>query len=60
MRVRARENSVEARKTLAGITRLVGKIKEMKLGPGVRDMVLGAVQKLEKVGLTCVYHSDAR
>ena len=49
MRVRARENSLEARKTLAGITRLVSKIKEMKLGPGVRDMVLGAVQKLEKV-----------
>ena len=52
MRQRTRENSVEARKTLAGIVRLVGKIKEMKLGEGVRSKVLGAVEKLEKVSLT--------
>lgn len=29
--------------------RLVGKIKEMKLEKGVRDTVLGAVERLEKV-----------
>ena len=49
LRQRARENSEEARKTLAGIVRLVGKIKEMKLEKGVRDTVLGAVERLEKV-----------
>jgi phosphatidylinositol glycan class S len=48
-RQRAKENSDEARKTLAGIVRLVGKIKEMKLEKGVRDTVLGAVERLEKV-----------
>lgn len=59
MRQRAKENSEEARKTLAGIVRLVKKIKEMKVGPGVRDMVLGAVQALEKVrslSLTGYHH----
>lgn len=45
------ENELEARKTLSGIGRLVGKIKEMKVGEGVRDMVLGAVERLEKVNL---------
>lgn len=49
LRQRARENSEEARKTLAGIVRLVGKIREMKLERGVRDTVLGAVERLEKV-----------
>jgi phosphatidylinositol glycan class S len=49
LRQRAQENSEEARKTLAGIVRLVGKIKEMKLEKGVRDKVLGAVERLEKV-----------
>lgn len=49
LRQRTRENSEEARKTLAGIVRLVGKIKEMKLEKGVRDTVLGAVERLEKV-----------
>lgn len=49
MRSRTKENSEEARKTLAGIVRLVSKIKEMKLGPGVRDKVLGAVERLERV-----------
>jgi len=49
LRQRAKENSEEARKTLAGIVRLVGKIKEMKLEKGVRDTVLGAVERLEKV-----------
>lgn len=48
-RQRAQENSDEARQTLAGIVRLVGKIKEMKLEKGVRDTVLGAVEALEKV-----------
>jgi phosphatidylinositol glycan class S len=47
LRQRAKENSEEARKTLAGIVRLVGKIKEMKLEKGVRDTVLGAVERLE-------------
>ena len=32
--------------------RLVGKIKEMKLEKGVRDTVLGAVERLEKVRLS--------
>lgn len=49
LRQRAKENSEEARKTLAGIVRLVGKIKEMKLEKGVRDTVLGAVERLEQV-----------
>jgi hypothetical protein len=44
-----RENSDEARKTLAGISRLVKKIKEMQVGEGVRGKVLGAVEKLETV-----------
>lgn len=48
-RMRTKENSEEARKTLAGIVRLVKKIKEMKVGEGVRNKVLGAVEKLEKV-----------
>ncbi len=47
--MRARENSEEARKTLAGIVRLVRKIKEMKVGEGVRGKVLGAVEGLEQV-----------
>lgn len=51
LRQRARENSEEARKTLTGIVRLVGKIKEMKLEKGVRDTVLGAVERLEQVSL---------
>jgi phosphatidylinositol glycan class S len=49
MRMRTKENSDEARKTLAGIVRLVGKIKEMKVGRGVQELVLGAVEKLEAV-----------
>ncbi|ORY28798.1 phosphatidylinositol-glycan biosynthesis class S protein [Naematelia encephala] len=52
LRMRTKENSEEARKTLAGIVRLVGKIKEMKLGAGVRDKVLGAVEKLETMDKT--------
>lgn len=51
MRVRAAENSAEARKTLAGIIRLVSRIKEMKVGDGVRGEVLLAVEKMELVGL---------
>ncbi len=43
------ENSDEARKTLSGIVRLVDKIKEMKVGEGVREMVISAVEKLEQV-----------
>lgn len=50
--MRARENSDEARKTLAGIVRLVAKIREMKVGRGVRDKVLGAVERLEMVSET--------
>jgi phosphatidylinositol glycan class S len=49
MRMRTKENSEEARKTLAGIVRLVKKIKEMKVEEGVRDKVLGAVERLEQV-----------
>ena len=49
LRMRARENSEEARKTLAGIARLVAKIREMKVGEGVRGKVLGAVERLEQV-----------
>ncbi|CAK9779956.1 hypothetical protein CC85DRAFT_158535 [Cutaneotrichosporon oleaginosum] len=48
-RVRMAENAAEARKTLGGIVRLVDKIKEMQLGPGVRDKVLGAVRRLEEL-----------
>ena len=58
LRQRAKENSEEARKTLAGIVRLVGKIKEMKLEKGVRDTVLGAVERLEKVSFTAVVSCD--
>lgn len=46
---RLEENFQEGRKTLKGIVRLVQKIGEMKVGEGVRDMVLGAVIRLEKV-----------
>lgn len=49
LRVRLAETADEARKTLGGIVRLVDKIKEMQLGPGVRDKVLGAVRRLEEV-----------
>ncbi|GFZ47102.1 hypothetical protein JCM24511_04844 [Saitozyma sp. JCM 24511] len=52
LRQRMRENSDEARKTLAGISRLVKKIKEMKVGDGVRGKVLGAVEKLERLQTT--------
>ena len=48
--MRGSENSQEARKTLAGIVRLVAKIKEMKVGEGVRSRVFGAVERLERVG----------
>jgi phosphatidylinositol glycan class S len=44
-----RENEDEARKTLAGIGRLVKKINEMQVGEAVRDRVLGAVERLEQV-----------
>ena len=54
MRTRTKENSEEARKTLAGIVRLVSKIKEMKVGAGVRNKVLGAVERLEKVRMNQV------
>ena len=50
MRMRAHENSVEARKTLAGIVRIVSKIKGMQLREGVRNKVLGAVRRLEEAG----------
>jgi len=33
----------------------VGKIKEMKLEKGVRDTVLGAVERLEKVNFSAVF-----
>lgn len=49
LRQRMAENSDEARKTLSGIARLVDKIKEMKVGEGVREMVITAVEKLEQV-----------
>lgn len=56
-RMRTKENSDEARKTLAGIVRLVKKIGEMKVESGVRDKVLGAVDRLERVSrLACVSH----
>jgi phosphatidylinositol glycan class S len=58
LRQRAKENSEEARKTLAGIVRLVGKIKEMKLEKGVRDTVLGAVERLEKVIFSAMTSCD--
>lgn len=51
LRMRLKENSAEARTTLAGIVRLVDKIKEMKVGPGVRDKVLGSVRRLQGVRL---------
>ena len=47
--MRTKENSEEARKTLKGIVRLVAKIREMKVGEGVRGKGLGAVERLEKV-----------
>ncbi|KAK4684128.1 GPI-anchor transamidase subunit S, partial [Tremellales sp. Uapishka_1] len=47
LRTRGRENDGEARKTLAGITRLVEKIEEMKVGEAVRGKVLGAVERME-------------
>ncbi|WWD21249.1 hypothetical protein CI109_105733 [Kwoniella shandongensis] len=46
---RMKENSEEARKTLVGIVRLVEKIKEMKVGEGVRGKVIGAVERLEQL-----------
>ncbi|WRT69116.1 uncharacterized protein IL334_006100 [Kwoniella shivajii] len=46
---RGKENSEEAIKTLIGIKRLVRKIKEMKIGKGVRDKVLGSVERLEQM-----------
>lgn len=49
LRMRTLENSQEARQTLSGIVRLVAKIREMKVGPLVRDRVLGAVERLEQV-----------
>jgi phosphatidylinositol glycan class S len=49
MRQRLVETEAEARQTLAGIVRLVDKIEEMQVGPGVRDKVLGAVRRLEGV-----------
>ncbi|BEI84378.1 hypothetical protein CcaverHIS002_0409820 [Cutaneotrichosporon cavernicola] len=49
LRVRMAENAAEGRKTLGGIVRLVDKIKEMQLGSGVRDKVLGAVRRLEEL-----------
>lgn len=49
LRQRMRENEDEARKTLSGIVRLVSKIREMKVGEGVRGKVLGAVERLEQV-----------
>ncbi|GMK57143.1 hypothetical protein CspeluHIS016_0309830 [Cutaneotrichosporon spelunceum] len=52
LRVRMAENAAEARKTLGGIVRLVEKIKEMQLGSGVRDKVLGAVRRLEELSNT--------
>ncbi|RXK39002.1 hypothetical protein M231_03732 [Tremella mesenterica] len=52
LRQRATENSLEARKTLSGIVRLVGKIKEMKVGSGVRDKVVSSVEMLEKLNTT--------
>jgi len=48
-RQRTHENAEEARKTLKGIVRLVSKIKEMKVGEGVRGKVLRAVESLEQV-----------
>ncbi|WVQ81496.1 hypothetical protein IAT38_003620 [Cryptococcus sp. DSM 104549] len=42
------ENTAEAKMTLKGIVRLVRKIREMKVGKGVRGVVLGAVERLEK------------
>ncbi|OCF39417.1 phosphatidylinositol glycan, class S [Kwoniella heveanensis CBS 569] len=46
---RGKENAEEAIKTLVGIKRLVAKIREMKVGEGVRGKVNGAVERLEKV-----------
>ncbi|OWZ74350.1 hypothetical protein AYX14_00290 [Cryptococcus neoformans] len=46
---RLEENFQEGKKTLKGIVRLVRKIGEMKVGEGVRDTVLGAVIRLERV-----------
>lgn len=46
---RLEENFQEGKKTLKGIVRLVKKIGEMKVGEGVRDTVLGAVIRLERV-----------
>ncbi len=51
LRVRTLETGDEARKTLVGISRLVDKIEEMKVGEGVRSKVLGAVERLERVSL---------
>lgn len=54
-----RENEAEARKTLMGIIRLVKKIKEMKVQKEVRDMVLGSVERLEKVSYASPLESSS-
>ncbi|WVF65478.1 hypothetical protein IAT40_000206 [Kwoniella sp. CBS 6097] len=46
---RGKENADEALKTLVGIKRLVAKIREMKVGEGVRGKVNGAVERLERL-----------
>ncbi|KAL1411135.1 GPI transamidase component [Vanrija albida] len=52
LRTRLAENAAEAKKTLAGIVRLIDKIDEMQVGAGVRDKILGAVRKLEGLPAT--------
>ncbi|WVQ93157.1 hypothetical protein IAU59_000221 [Kwoniella sp. CBS 9459] len=48
---RGKKNAEEAVKTLVGIKRLVGKIREMKVGEGVRGKVNGAVERLEQLSI---------
>ncbi len=49
LRMRTRENFREAAETLRGIKRLVGKIKEMKVGKEVRKDVVDATGYLNMV-----------
>lgn len=54
---RLEENFQEGKETLKGIVRLVRKIGEMKVGEGVRDTVLGAVIRLERVQVRILFFS---
>nr|ODN90521.1 phosphatidylinositol glycan, class S [Cryptococcus depauperatus CBS 7841] len=58
MLARSKENCEETIKTLNGIVKLVRKIREMKVGQGVKAIVTGAVEKLELVQSTSMSVSE--